>query len=201
MSGFSHRRHTVMVVFCAALALPFVCAAGDAAHNRTGIYMKIQGINGGIGHCTILPSTDGWIRVTALAFGGQQITESSPWFITPPPGVKEVTLTKLTDKSTAGLSSAFALKKTLPPVLIDLCLVDAAGILKGVYRYTLNNAVVSSFATTAPGETVVLSFASLATGISSAAPVRRPVMTPTPVPRVKDIRRRLVAPTPTPRGD
>ncbi len=194
MSDFSDRRRVMAAALFAAVALSSALAAAEEGP-RTGIFMKIEGIAGSRGVCGAFQAAGPqWTPVMTLQLGSQTISSSSPWFITPPPGVSEMTLTKRTDAASPGISSAFAGERQIQ-VVIDICQVGPDGAIKKVGRYTLTGAKVSGFTSAPPTETVVLAFTTLGVGfppelvtstrarrLSAPAATRRlqPVATPTP---------------------
>jgi hypothetical protein len=192
MSGSMRRRNVVLAAVLAALALSCVCAvAGEGP--RTGIYLHIGGINGTVGACGAFAAYGpGWIVINSLTIGGQTIQPSALWVITPPYGIKEMTLTKNTDSASSQLSAAFGLPvKPNFPAQIDLCEVGANGAVKKVSRYVLLRARISSFAATPPKETLVLTFDQLKMGMPPPPTIVyevAPTATPTPMTR------RLAAP-------
>jgi type VI protein secretion system component Hcp len=99
--------------------------------------------------------------VLSLKIGDQITLASNPWYVTPPPGVRSLTLTKNTDVSSPGLSNAFAWKTNSPFARIRLVTLDNTGAVKRVYEYLLRDVVVSSFTVTPPTETLVLDFSNI----------------------------------------
>jgi type VI protein secretion system component Hcp len=178
MSGFSHRRNAVLVMSCVALAL---AVARDASpqDQPKGMFMQIPGINGGVGPCGEKPSNLGWIAIATLQLGSQTIAANGWWYITPPPGVQTITLTKQADSASAGLSAAFASKQTFSTVTIRLCSVKVNGTDAPAKGYILQNAVLSSFTASAGSEKLVLSFK----GLSMKAFIQ-PAATPAPPTKV-----------------
>jgi type VI protein secretion system component Hcp len=205
MSNSLERRNGLLAMACLALSLIPVSAQGqpDVLPKR-GIYVWIGGITGTVEGCGAKAKVKNpvWITVATLQLGNQTTPSPGWWYITPPPGVQTITLTRNPDASSPGFSAAFAAHRTFPTVIIHLCDLDMKGAPAAPKGYTLHNAQVSSLTVTPGLETVVLRFASLSgysypPQVQPVTPSGRAVSTPA-FSRVRSLPRPTA--TPTPRG-
>ncbi len=142
---------TLAAAFAALLA-----SAASAAAAGGGIYVKINSIPGTV----MAQGHEHWIEALTFQVGGQVVSATAPYALTLPPGTKSVTFTKKPDASSGGLSAAFASKRQLVDVQVDIVHpnLDARGAPVGPQHTLLhlNSPTIGSFTSTGAVQTVVL---------------------------------------------
>jgi hypothetical protein len=152
------------------LALPLLVAATA----RGEIYLKSSGIQGPVR----VSGCPDCMNVQTIQIGGQVISASAPWVIAPPPGIRSIVLTRMTDSASSALSAAFASRTILGLTEIQVVFHDPRGVPQAAVYY-LHGPIITSFTSTGSQETIVLGFSRVEL---SGQGVKIPTVVPTPPP-------------------